>query len=159
MYTLRHYWKQSTHSLTSPGYHPLVASSVTCHSWPSGRLSAVYTTQPPSYCSGCRRSTMELSPENLARFPCLVVLKGEGLGMKSETTDGGVAIAKTRNNMWEGLVGMYLKLITFSSSPGSPPGVYLLMTFAPVSKKGESLVRDAILFRLELRTKNWVGEI
>ena len=47
---------------------------------------------------------MELSPENLARFPCLVVLKGEGLGMKSETTD---AIAKTRNNMWEGLVGMY----------------------------------------------------
>ena len=54
---------------------------------------------------------MELSPENLASQPCLVVLKGEGLGMKSETTDGGVAIAKTRNNMWEGLVGMYLKLI------------------------------------------------
>ena len=38
---------------------------------------------------------MELSPENLACFPCFVVLKGEGLGMKSVTTDGGEAIAKT----------------------------------------------------------------
>ena len=42
-----------------------------------------------------------------------------------------------------------------ASSPGSPPRAYTYwMTFAPVSKKGESLVRDAILFRLELRTKN-----
>ena len=54
---------------------------------------------------------MELSPENLAFFPCLVVLKGEGLGMKSETTDGGVAIAKTRNNMWEGACrNVYFKI-------------------------------------------------
>ena len=66
---------------------------------------------------------MELSPENLARFPCLVVLKGEGLGMKSETTDGGEAVANSADvdtqltvslphaYMCEGLVGMWLKLM------------------------------------------------
>ena len=47
---------------------------------------------------------MELSPENLARFPCLVVLKGVGLGMKSETTDGGKAIANSADVDTQGVV-------------------------------------------------------
>ena len=53
---------------------------------------------------------MELSPEHLACFPCFVVFKVAGCRMKSETTDGGVAISaatrlSTATNAWEGLVG------------------------------------------------------